>query len=243
MDEYSEETYGERIAGIYDEWYSEFDPAAITALSEIAHGGSVLELGIGTGRIAIPLHDAGVRLQGIDVSSSMVAKLHAKPGGEKIKVRMGNFADVNIPGKFSLIYIVFNTFFQLLTQEEQIRCFRNVAGHLLPEGLFVIEAFVPDLTRFTDGQAMRVNRVGDKQVQIDVSDHEADKQLVVSQHVLLTEQGTQFFPVKIRYAWPTEMDLMARLAQLQLRERWGNWSKAPFTADSGKHISIYEIIK
>ena len=243
MDEYNFETYGERIAGIYDEWYSEFDSAAISALAELAQGGKVLELGIGTGRIAIPLHNAGVKLQGIDISASMVDKLHAKPGGEKIKVRMGNFADVNIPGKFSLIYIVFNTFFQLLTQDEQIRCFRNVSEHLQPEGLFLIEAFVPDMTRFTDGQAMRVGLVGDNQVEIDVSQHEADKQLVVSQHVLLTEQGTHLFPVKIRYAWPTELDLMARLAQLQLRERWGNWSKAPFTADSVKHISIYQIKK
>ena len=243
MNEYSEATYGERIAGIYDQWYTDYDPAAIHTLVELAHGGKALELGIGTGRIAIPLLKSGVSVHGIDASESMVAKLHAKPDGEKIPVTMGNFADVAVDGKYSLIYVVFNTFFSLLTQEEQIHCFHNVTRHLAAEGVFVIEAFVPDLTRFTGGQAMRVGRIGDTEVQIDVSEIEQDKQLITSQHVLLTEQGTHFYPVKIRYVWPSEMDLMAKLGGLHLKKRWSDWKKNEFTGESGKHISIYEHMK
>jgi SAM-dependent methyltransferase len=240
MDEYSEKTYGERIAGVYDQWYSDFDPAAIQALAELAQGGEALELGIGTGRIAIPLMNAGVTVHGIDASESMVARLRAKPGGDKIPVSIGNFADLPVDGKYSLIYVVFNTLYALLTQEEQIRCFTNVARHLTPGGVFVIEAFVPDMTRFTAGQAMRVGWVEENQVQIDVSTLELDRQLITSQHVVLTPLGTHFYPVKIRYVWPSELDLMARLCHLQLKERWSNWEKARFSDLSGKHISIYE---
>jgi SAM-dependent methyltransferase len=243
MDYYSGETYGERIAGIYDQWYSEFDPAAIQTLFELADGGKALELGIGTGRIAIPLMHTGIAVYGIDVSESMVDKLKAKPGGESIPITMGNFADVGVDGQFTLIYVVFNTFYSLLTQDEQVRCFQNVAKHLAPDGVFVIEAFVPDLTRFTGGQAMRVTCIGENEVQVDVSQIEPDKQVVTSQHMVLTDQGTRFYPVRLRYVWPTEMDLMARLSQLQLRERWGDWKKATFMPDSGKHISVYEHLK
>jgi SAM-dependent methyltransferase len=240
MDSYTEKTYGERIASVYDQWYYEFNQAVIPALVELAQGGEALELGIGTGRIAIPLLNAGVTVHGIDASESMVAKLRAKPGGEKIPVSIGNFIDIPVDGKFSVIYIVFNTFYALLTQEEQVCCFQNVARHLKPEGVFVIEAFVPDMTRFIDGQTIRAVKIGENEVQIDVSQLEMDKQVVSSQHVLLTEQGTQFYPVKIRFVWPSEMDLMARLSHLQLRQRWSNWEKADFTAQSRSHISIYE---
>lgn len=240
MDEYTEETYGERIAEIYDQWYSSFDPAAIQILAELAHGGPALELGIGTGRIAIPLMNLGVRVQGIDASASMVAKLHAKVAREKIPVTMGNFTDVDVEGQFSLIYIVFNTFYSLLTQEDQIRCFQNVASHLNHEGVFAVEAFVPDMKRFIDGQTMRVGRIGDNEVQIDVSEIELEKQLITSQHVLFQEQKIHFYPVKIRFVWPSEMDLMARLSGLQLKQRWSDWKKGEFTAESTKHISVYE---
>jgi SAM-dependent methyltransferase len=240
MSDYSEETYGEHIAGVYDEWYNEFDPASIKVLKELAHGDQVLELGIGTGRIAIPLVNSGVTVHGIDASESMVTKLHSKPGGESIPVSMGNFADVSVEGYFSLIYVVFNTFYCLLTQEEQIRCFQNVARHLTPDGVFVLESFVPDMTRFTAGQAMRVTQIGDHEVMLDASQVELDKQVITSQHVVLTEQGTCFYPVKIRYVWPSEMDLMAQLSQLRLKERWSNWGKSQFTDGSRMHISVYE---
>ena len=243
MPEYSEETYGEHIAGVYDEWYNEFDPASIKVLTELARGGQALELGIGTGRIAIPLVNSGVIVHGIDASVSMVAKLHSKPGGESIPVTMGNFADVPVEGQFSLIYVVFNTFYCLLTQEEQIRCFQNVAKHLASDGVFVLEVFVPDMVRFTAGQTMRVTKIGGGEVQLDVSHLELTKQVVDNQHVVLTEQGTRFYPVKIRYVWPAEMDLMARLCQLRLRERWSDWGKSQFTDGSRMHISVYERMK
>jgi hypothetical protein len=154
---------------------------------------------------------------------------------------MGNFADIPVEGQYSLIYVVFNTFFALLTQEEQVRCFQNVSRHLVSDGVFVIEAFVPDLKRFNAGQNIRANRIGENEVQMDISMVELDKQVVSAQHIVLTEYGTRFYPVKIRYVWPSEMDLMARLSQLQLRERWSDWGKNQFTAESGKHISIYEL--
>jgi len=240
MNNYSEETYGEWIAGVYDQWYSMYDPSAIQTLSELAHGGNVLELGIGTGRIAIPLLNTGLTVHGIDASESMVAKLQAKPGGESIPVKMGNFADVSVDGQYKLIYVVFNTFFSLLTQDEQVRCFRNVAKHLASDGVFVIEAFVPDLKRFTAGQAIRLTRIELNEVQVDVTQLEPESQVVTTQHIVLTEQGTRFYPVKLRYVWPVEMDLMAQLAQLRLKERWSDWTKTQFAADSGKHISVYE---
>ena len=240
MDNYSADTYGERIAGVYDQRYSEFDPDAIQVLSELAQGGKVLELGIGTGRIALPLLHTGVPVEGIDASESMVSILRCKPEGDRIPIKMGNFADIPVDGHYSLIYVVFNTFFALLTQEEQIRCFQNVAKHLVSDGVFLIEAFVPDMKRFYSGQNMRVTRIGENEVQVDVSEIELDAQVITSQHMVLTEQGTCFYPVKIRYVWPSEMDLMARLSQLHLRERWSDWGKGQFTADSSKHISVYE---
>jgi SAM-dependent methyltransferase len=239
MEEYNYETYGERIAGVYDQWYSDVDPAAIDFLAELAHGGRALELGIGTGRIALPLSQRGVSVSGIDLSEAMVAKLHAKPGGETIPVSMSNFVDVQVEGQYSLIYIVFNTFFVLLTQEEQIRCFQNVARHLAVDGAFVIEAFVPDMARFVGKQAIRVVRLEEHEVQLDASQLELDTQVIISQHVVLTETGTRFYPVKLRFVWPSEMDLMAQLSQLSLKARWSDWRKTPFSADSGKHISVY----
>ncbi len=155
MEPYREETYGERFAGIYDDWYAEVDDATVATLRELAQGGRALELGIGTGRVALPLQQSGVEVHGIDASEAMVARLRAKPGGERIPVTLGNFADVAVEGQFSLIYVLVNTFFVLLTQDEQVRCFENVARHLTPEGAFLIEVFVPDLTRFADRQAVR----------------------------------------------------------------------------------------
>src|SRR5262249_10225571 len=152
MNFYADETYGERVAGVYDDWYSDCDPGSVELLAELAHGLPALELGIGTGRVALPLQDKGVQIQGIDAAQSMVNRLHAKPSGDRIPVKIGNFADVGVEGEFGLIYIVFNTFFALSSQSDQVRCFKNVAQHLTPDGCFLVEAFVPDLTRFTGGQ-------------------------------------------------------------------------------------------
>jgi SAM-dependent methyltransferase len=240
MNFYSHETYGERVAGVYDEWFSDYDQHAIDLLAELAHGGRALELGIGTGRFALPLSAKGVAVEGIDAAAAMVSRLHAKPGGDRITVTPGNFADVSVERKFALIYIVFNTFFALSSQEEQVRCFRNVAEHLAPGGCFVMEAFVPDLRRFTGDQVNWATKVTTDQVQLDVGRHDSATQQVISQKVVITDGNVKLYPVQIRYCWPSELDLMAQLAGLRLRERWSNWKREPFTSESGKHISIYE---
>ncbi len=239
MNTYQDETYGERIASIYDDLYSAYDPAMITCLHELANGGPALELGIGTGRIALPLHASGVPVCGIDASPGMVAKLHAKPGGENIQVKIGSFAQAQYTEKFALVYIVFNTFFALLTQEEQLACFASAAEQLSPAGVFVIEAFVPDMTRFTGGQTIRAVEVETDLVRIDVTIHDPLTQQVTSSHVHIDPSGVHMYPVKLRYAWPAELDLMARLAGLSLKQRWGDWDQTAFNANSTRHISVY----
>jgi SAM-dependent methyltransferase len=239
MNEYSESTYGERIADFYDDLYPDLDQALIETLVDLARGGRALELGIGTGRIALPLSQAGVEVHGIDASSAMLAKLKAKPGAEKIHISSGNFADIAIEGHFDLIFVVFNTFFALQNQSEQIRCFKNVTNHLTTDGVFVIEAFIPDMTRYIDRQTVRVIDLDERGVRLEVSQLELVNQQVKSQHVFLTKEGTRLFPIKIRFAWPSELDLMATLAGLKLQHRWGSWDRDQVTDDSGRHISVY----
>lgn len=240
MNFYSDETYGETVAGVYDEWYSDYDSHAIDVLAELAHGGRALELGIGTGRIALPLSAKGVEVHGVDAASSMISRLRAKPGGDRITITQGSFAEIPVDGEFALVYIVFNTFFALSSQDEQVRCFRNVAAHLSRDGCFVMEAFVPDLNRFTGGQVNWATKVTTDEVQLDVGQHDAAAQRVISQKVVLTEGNVRLYPVQIRYAWPSELDLMAQLAGLRLRERWSNWKRQPFSSESMHHISIYQ---
>ena len=237
---YTHETYGERVANDYDDWYKDFDRDAITLLTELAHGGRALELGIGTGRIALPLMENNVEVHGLDASSSMVDRMRAKPNGDRVPVNFGNFADVGVDGQFALIYVVFNTFFALSSQEEQVLCFRNVATHLTPDGCFLIEAFVPDVKRFDHGQTVWVTDITTEKIQLDVSRHDPVTQRVVSQKVFLRDGSIRLYPIEIRYAWPSELDLMAQLAGLRLRQRWSNWRRDPFTLESTKHISVYE---
>jgi len=236
----SHEAYGENVAGVYDDWYSELDPHGIDALADLSSGGKVLELGIGTGRVALPLSAKNVEVHGIDASPSMIARLREKPGGDRITVTQGDFAAVPVEEKFALVYIVFNTFFMLVSQAEQVRCFKNIAQHLAPGGCFVIEAFVPDLTRFTGGQVNWATKVTADQVLLDVGQHDAAAQRVMGQKIVITEGNVRLYPAQIRYCYPSELDLMAQLAGLRLRERWDNWKREPFTSQSGKHISIYE---
>jgi SAM-dependent methyltransferase len=214
--------------------------AAVAFLSELAGAGPVLELAVGTGRIALPLADRGLDVHGIDASEGMVARLRSKPGGERIRIVIGDFADVAIEDRYALVYIVFNTLFALQTQEAQVRCFRNVAAHLADDGVFVVDAFVPDLTRFQRDQRVEAERVGLNHAWIGLARHYPVEQRVESQHVVLTEERLQFYPVQIRYAYPSELDLMARLAGLRLRDRFGGWRHEPFTAASGMHVSVYE---
>jgi Methyltransferase domain len=238
---YEPSTYGHKIAGVYDELYSRmFDNEGCVAfLRGKARGGRALELAIGTGRIAIPLKASGVQVHGIDISEEMVAKLRVKQGGEEIPVTVGDFADVKVEGDFDLIYIIFNTFFALMTQDEQVRCFHNVAEHLSREGVFVVEAFVPDLARYRMHQTTSVVDVQVDSVQLDASRHDPVNQLIHSQHVFLEERDTRLYPVSLRYAYPPEMDLMARLAGLALIERWEDWRNGAFNSDSKSHISVY----
>jgi len=240
MNFYSNETYGERVAGVYDEWFANYDAQAIDVLAELAWGGRALELGIGTGRFALPLLAKGVEVHGVDAAPSMVLRLKDKPGGERIPVTQGNFADVPVDGQFALVYIVFNTFFALSSQAEQVQCFRNVAAHLSPGGCFLIEAFVPDVTRFSGGQVNWATKVTADEVHLDVGQHDPATQRVISQKVVLKNGSVQLYPVQIRYCWPSELDLMAQLAGLRLRERWKNWKREPFNSESNFHISIYE---
>ena len=240
MNFYSDETYGEHVAGVYDEWYADYDNHAIDALAELARGGRALELGIGTGRIALPLSAKGVEVHGVDAAASMISRLRAKPGGDRITVTQGSFAEIPVEGEFALVYIVFNTFFALSSQEEQVRCFRNIAAHLSRDGCFAIEAFVPDLNRFTGGQVNWATKVTTDEVQLDVGQHDAAAQRVISQKIVITDGNVKLYPVQIRYAWPSELDLMAQLAGLRLRERWSNWQREPFSSESMHHISIYQ---
>lgn len=241
MSDYTTSTYGDRIAEVYDELYGGmFDvEATVALLAELAGGGPALELGIGTGRVALPLAARGVPVHGIDASEAMVARLRAKPGGTAIPVTMGDFADVPVEGVFSLVFVVFNTFFGLLTQDDQVRCFQHVGRRLTPDGVFVLECFVPDPTRFVRGQSVSATRVEIDRVVMDVAQHDPLNQRVMSQHVHITAQGIRLYPVHLRYAWPSELDLMARLAGLRLRHRWGGWRREPFTAASDRHISVY----
>lgn len=239
MDAYGESTYGERIAHVYDELYGQHDPAAIDLLAALAGEGPVLELGIGTGRVALPLLERGLSVYGIDASAAMVDKLRAKPRGQDIHLQLGSFAEFELDRQFSLIYVVFNTFFALFTQEAQVHCFESVSRHLAPGGRFLIEAFVPDLGRFVDHQTVRAVDVDEGGFRLEVSKVDPATQQVSSQHVVLAADGIRLYPVKIRYAWPSELDLMARLAGLALRERWSSWHKDAFAKDSGKHISLY----
>jgi SAM-dependent methyltransferase len=242
MEGYGSNTYGDRVAEVYDDLYERaFDVVgAVETLARLAGAGRALELAIGTGRIAIPLASTGVEVAGIDASQAMVAKLRQKPGGRDLEVHMGDFADVGVDGPFSLVYVVFNTFFALLSQEDQLRCFRNVANRLGDIGVFVIEAFVPDLSRFDRHQRVEVTNLQLDEISLDTSRHDPVTQRIDAQHVFLGGERPRLYPVRLRYAWPSELDLMARLSGLGLRERWSGWRKEPFTSDSLNHVSIYE---
>lgn len=237
---YTASTYGDEIADVYDGLHGQHDPAAIVTLAELAHQGPALELGIGTGRLALPLAQRGVSVRGIDASPAMVERLQAKPGGAGIPVALGDFSSVTLEETFELIYVAFNTFFVLLTPEDQLRCFRNVASMLRPTGSFLIEAFVPDLGRFDRGQRLAVSRIEPRAVWLEAACHDAPNQIVDAQLVRLSAEGVRLFPIRIRYVWPSELDLMARAAGLRLRHRWAGWSKQPFSAASGAHVSVYE---
>jgi Methyltransferase domain len=235
--------FGEEIAARYDVGSAAMfrpevlDPA-VDLLAELAGQGSALEFAIGTGRIALPLAARGVSVAGIDNSDAMVARLRAKPGGEAIEVTIGDMATTRVDGEFSLVYLVFNTINNLVTQDAQVACFENAAAHLSSGGVFVIEVGVPGLQRLPLGQTIIPFRADAKGLGFDVYD--VVTQRFSSQHYHFTEDGIRATPVEFRYAWPAELDLMARIAGMTLRDRWSNWKRQPFTAVSRSHVSVWE---
>jgi len=238
-----ENHFGGKVAERYDESAADmFDPAVVGPvvdfLVELARGGAALELGIGTGRIALPLSQQGVRVAGIDLSEDMVAKLREKPGAEAIEVEIGDFATTKVNGTFSLAYLVFNTINNLTTQDEQVACFRNVAGHLEPGGCFVIEVGVPGLRTLPPGKRFQVFDFSDTHIGID--EYDVANQGLISHHLSPVDGRWEIFSVPFRSVWPSELDLMARLAGMTLRERWSGWRREPFTSKSTKHVSVWE---
>jgi SAM-dependent methyltransferase len=239
----TENYFDERIAATYEaKWPELFEPAvvdpAVAFLAGLARSGTALELGIGTGRLALPLARRGIRVHGIELSPAMAARLRAKPGADAIGVTIGDFAAVTVDGTFGLAYLVRNTIMNLTTQDAQVQCFRNAAAHLEPGGCFVIEVIVPDLQRLPPGETVRAFTVTPRHLGFDEYDIAA--QGVISHHYWMTDGQAETFSAPFRYAWPSELDLMARLAGMTLRERWGNWHREPFTGHSRSHISVWQ---
>jgi SAM-dependent methyltransferase len=235
--------FGERIAAHYDAstgemWEPEAVDPAVGLLAELAGDGRALELGIGTGRIALPLARRGIPVHGIDLSRAMVARLRDKPGGDAIGVTIGDFATTAVEGRFSVAYLVFNTIMNLTTQEAQVACFRNVAAHLEPGGCFVIEVGVPELRKLPPGQTVVPFYVSPERWAFDVYD--TATQAMSSNYVKVTGGEGEHRSIPFRYVWPAELDLMAQLAGMRLRERWAGWTREPFTSDSEQHVSIWE---
>ncbi len=238
-----EDYFGERVAERYDESSAEmFEPAAVDPvvnfLADLAGDGAALELGIGTGRIALPLAARGVPVHGIDLSEAMVARMKAKPGGEQIPVTIGDFATTTVDERFSVAYLVFNTIMNLTTQDELVACFQNVAAHLERGGCFVIEVGVPGLRRLPPGETYKAFTVSATRLGFDEFD--VASQGLISHHYRIENGTLELRSIPFRYAWPAELDLMARIAGMTLRERWAGWKREPFTSESTKHVSIWE---
>jgi SAM-dependent methyltransferase len=235
--------FGERVAERYDERYAYLsDPAVVDPivafLADLARDGTALELGIGTGRIALPLAQRGVRVHGIDLSEAMVARLRAKPGAEQILVTIGDFATTTVKARVSVAYLVANTIMNLTTQDEQVACFRNAAAHLEPGGCFVIEVLVPGLQRLPPGETFQLFDVSPTHFGFD--EYDVARQGLISHHYWMTDGKVEVFSPPFRYVWPSELDLMAQLAGMTLRERWSGWNREAFTSDSAKHVSVWE---
>jgi len=237
--------FGEDVAATYDDGFEgQFDPAVIEvtadALAGLAGpGGRALEFAVGTGRVALPLAARGVEVHGIDMSRAMVARMRAKPGGDAIDVTIGDFASTRVDGPFSLVYLVFNTIMNVTTQDAQVACFRNAADHLAPGGCFVVEVGLPDLRRLPPGQSAVPFQAGTAGWAFDLYD--TATQAMSSNYVTVTADGRgQHRSIPFRYVWPAELDLMAQLAGMRLRDRWEGWAREPFTSESGQHVSVWE---
>ncbi len=236
--------FGRDVAARYDEDLGEHGrpeviEASVGLLARLAGDGPALELAVGTGRIAIPLARRGVPVHGIDMSRAMVDRLRAKAGRDLVAVTIGDMATTRVPGEFSLVYLVFNTIMNIVSQEGQVACFRNAAAHLRPGGVFLVEVMVPDLRRLPPGQTLVPFRSDANRFGID--EYDVAVQGLVSHHIDLGEGRPRYSSVPFRYVWPAELDLMAQLAGMHLRHRWAGWQEEPFTADSTKHVSVWEL--
>jgi SAM-dependent methyltransferase len=237
-----EDWFGERVASTYDADETDmFEPAAldpaVSLLAELAAGGVALELGIGTGRVALAVQARGVTVHGIELSPAMVARLRAKPRGDEVDVTIGDFATTRLGRSFRLAYLVFNTIMNLTSQDEQVECFRNVAAHLEPGGRFVIEVLVPPWQRLLPGETLKAFTITPTHLGVDEID--VVTQTAWSHHYRTGPAGTEVFSVPSRYVWPSELDLMARMAGMTLVDRWADWTRAPFTATSPSHVSVW----
>ncbi|WP_329392165.1 class I SAM-dependent DNA methyltransferase [Streptomyces sp. NBC_01716] len=235
--------FGERVAATYDDPSAvEFLPDTLNPmadlLADLADGGRALELGIGTGRVALPLAERGVPVHGIDLSRAMVARMREKPGGDAIGVTIGDFATTRVDGTFSVAYLVFNTIMNLTTQAAQVTCFRNVADHLAPGGRFLIETMVPELRKLPAGQDVVPFHVSPTRWSFD--SYDVATQEMSSNYVEVVDGRGSYWSVPFRYVWPAELDLMAQLAGMRLRDRWEGWRGEPFTGESARHVSVWE---
>ena len=235
--------FDERIAKGYEAKSPNlFEPGvvdpAVSFLADLAGTGAALELGIGTGRIALPLSERGIPVHGIELSPAMVAQLQAKPGADDIGVTIGDFATTKVDGTFKLAYLVLNTITNLTTQHEQVECFRNVAAHLEPGGCFVIENYIPELQRLPPGETVHAFTV--TPTHLGFEEYDVATQIAFSHHYWVVDGQLETFSTPHRYVWPSELDLMARLAGMTLRERWSDWNREPFTNDSRQHVSVWE---
>ena len=236
-------TFDEANAAVYDDLVDRGDEAqTVAVLAELAGAGPVLELAIGTGRLALPLAATGLTVDGVDLSEPMVARLRAKPGGADLDVTMGDFSELDLPGRrYPLVFVAFNSFFNVLTQDAQVRTFERVAAHLTDGGAFVLEGgcTLSFLDELRHGQYVRSEAIEVDTVRFDLLRLDQATQVLEENHVQVTKDGVTFNPVVQRYAWPAELDLMARLAGLRLEHRWGGWHRQPFTATSTNVVSVY----
>ena len=233
--------YGSAMADVYDDLYGDVldTEGAVGRLRALAGEGPLLELGVGTGRLALPLAAGGLRVHGIDASEAMLDRLRAKPGGADITLTRSDFSSFEVPERFGLAVLAFNTIFALPSQDAQVRCFERVAAHLRPGGCFVVEAFVPDPARFQEGQSVRLRTMKAGHVVLDVARVDPAIQFMYTTQVHLRDSGVRLLAANHRYAWPSELDLMARVAGLHLEDRWEDWRQAPFTGTSRDHVSVY----
>jgi SAM-dependent methyltransferase len=242
MPDYDPTAYGAAVADVYDELYGDdvFDTeGAIHLLRQLAGDGPVLELGVGTGRLALPLVAGGLRVHGVDASADMLDRLRAKPGGAEVVVTQADFSAFELSERFSLAVLAVNTIFALPSQDAQVRCFERVAAHLQAGGCFVVEAFVPNPARFAEGQSVRLRAMTDGRVALDIARIDPTTQFMYTTQVHLRNGGLRLHPANHRYAWPAELDLMARLAGLELEDRWEDWQRTPFSGTSQFHVSVY----